>query len=111
MGKHKQTGFTPASWHSFFACSQLTQEEVRAHGVAKEQRRREEMEQERRRRHRAQKEQLEGLMIGKAAGQPFTGAHTGPDSRQCISAVSSAMCNGSTCRERLDGWMDGWMDR
>ena len=65
MGKHKQKGFTPASWHSFFACSQLTQEEVRAHGVAKEQRRREEMEQERRRRHRAQKEQLGGLMIGR----------------------------------------------
>ena len=32
---------------------------------------------------------LADLWLGDTAGQPFTGAHTGPDSRQCISAVSS----------------------
>ena len=65
------------SWHiSFFSCSQLTQEEVRAYGAAREQRRREEMEQERRRGHREMKEQLGGFMIESVG---VTGAHTGPD--------------------------------
>ena len=49
----------------FFPCSQLTQEEVRAYGAAREQRKREEMEQERRRRHRTQKEQLGGFVAGR----------------------------------------------
>ena len=76
MGQHRHEGFTPTIWHImahqfFFACSQLTQEEVRAYGAAREQRKREEMEQERRRRHRAQKEQLGGFMAGRYTGRLF----------------------------------------
>lgn len=51
-----------------FACSQ---EEVRAYGAAREQRKREEMEQERRRRHREMKEWQEI--------QDFLGVHHFPD--------------------------------
>ena len=57
----------------FFACSQLTQEEVRAYGAAREQRKREEMEQERRRRHREMKEQLGGFMAGRYCGSTLHG--------------------------------------
>ena len=70
MGQHRHEGFTPTIWHImahqfFFPCSQLTQEEVRAYGAAREQRKREEMEQERRRRHRTQKEQLGRFVAGR----------------------------------------------